>query len=758
MIHYIDKVGDFMYQYLGDTNILMYDLINNISIIALVLINLLFYKTKVTSLGRISLNLSASFSKKHKYPHIEIFLAIIEILFVSLIQYGLGGSFNRAFGNLVGTGSNYFAMLFLSPVFVAVFCLFAGIDVFKQMDIITPAYPFTMIFVRLACFCQGCCSGFACDFGLYNHSTGQNEIPLQLVEMFTVLAIFIFLMFRRKKAKEGTMFPTYLIIYSATRFFSEFLSCKENIFLIFKRYHILCLVGIAVGVIQLFVVKNYKNKIGQFYSIFFDALESIYNEILVRAGIKSEKNITHHSKNKKKQKQPAMQNTDNSNKISDMKRWILIWSLGLMGQIGWNIESTWFSTYIYEKIDKSPTAMTPMLYLGALASTVAVFLFGTVSDRTGKRRTMISYGFIIWGMLSICFSFTQFLPKVSLSLAFVFIIIIDMLISFFAGMSVSVGFNTWITDILNKKNSGQIGGALAAQTVLGSLLANVVGGLLIGENNNYIRLFVISGIVLIFVGLLSKFLFDPKDDVSPSVRGSFFNQLSELLDYKNLIKQKELVWVNITVILFFMGFSSYFPHLGNFLTQYLGYSAEKMGIIEAIPMVTAIFITLPISKLINKNKFISVAFISIVLGLIGSFSIFTISPQSIDITKYFNATLYIGIFFVASSYIIMLQATKTWTKNLYPKESKGQYEGLWAISYALIPMFFGSNIGEWVIKNEGLQRFNELTQRYEYFPNQKLFLIGTLISALSIIPIILAKKYFDRKTTDSDTAQTKANS
>ena len=93
----------------------------------------------------------------------------------------------------------------------------------------------------------------------------------------------------------------------------------------------------------------------------------------------------------------------------------------------------------------------------------------------------------------------------------------------------------------------------------------------------------------------------------------------------------------------------------------------------------------------------------------------------------------------------MLQATKTWSKNLYPKDSKGQYEGLWAISYALIPMFFGSNIGQLIIRTMGANQFNEYTQRYEYIPNQNIFIIGTLISVLSIIPIMISKRYLNKK-------------
>ena len=32
------------------------------------------------------------------------------------------------------------------------------------------------------------------------------------------------------------------------------------------------------------------------------------------------------------------------------KNWLLIWVLGLAGQLCWNVENAWFSTFVYNKI------------------------------------------------------------------------------------------------------------------------------------------------------------------------------------------------------------------------------------------------------------------------------------------------------------------------------------------------------------------------------------------------------------------------
>ncbi len=717
----------------------LYTSLNLAARVLVYVFNILNFKAKSEVIGRGTIFFTKPISNKAEKRFVTTLLILGEIVIISFAQYQLSG-INSIFGELVGTEANYFGKLIFSPILVSFFCLLLGIDVFKQMDIITPALPLALAVSKFGCFCTGCCRGIACSFGLYNYKTEQTEFPVQLVEMTLAICIFIFLMLWRKKAKEGTVYPVYVILFSSTRFFSEFLRAEENVFLFFKTYHILCLLGVAAGIFLLFVVKNKKEKIRQFYSIFFDSVEEILNEIAVRLGIKSKNKIVHH-KNKKKKKNTYARENEKSSKVSDMKRWIIIWTLGLIGQIGWNIEGTWFNTFVYEKIDKTPSIITPMLILSALATTVSIFLFGTLTDRTGKRRNLVSSGFIGWGLLFICFGATQFISRKNLAVGVVSILIMDMLISFFGSMSTDVGYSTWLTDIMNSKNRGQIGGAIAAQVVLGSLLGNILGGYIVGKENNYLRLFIVVGSLFAVLGMISVFLFDKKDDVKPSVRGSFSEQLASIFNFKIILKNKEFMWVNLAVAIFFTGYNTYFPHLGNMLTQYIGYSATQMGIIKAVPMIFAMLATMPISKFINKNKFIEVTLVSVITGLIGILSVFKTTPENIDTSKTFNFKLFFAIFLVGVSYIIMLQTTKTWTKNLHPQETKGQFEGIWAISFALIPSIIGSYVGEWIVKTSGETLFNSVTQRYEYIPNGKVFLVGAIISMFSFIPIIIAKKY-----------------
>lgn len=436
-------------------------------------------------------------------------------------------------------------------------------------------------------------------------------------------------------------------------------------------------------------------------------------------------------------------------KTSGFRMWTLIWGLGLAGQICWNMENQWFNTFVYTKIGKDPSIITGMLICSALATTFATFFFGTWADRTGKRRTFISIGYILWGIFTICFGLTEFISKDLYVLAGISVVLADTVMSFFGSMGNDAGFNTWTTDILTDNNRGQIGAALATQPVLGTILGTVVGGLLVGEDDNYMRLFITMGVFVIIFGIISFIFLNKNDDVEPSKRGSFFKQFISVFNFKEFFKLKELVWVNIAVTVFFIGFNVYFAYIGNYIIYYLGYTADMMGIIEAVPLVLSMLTAIPASYLINKNKHLPLSIAAIAINIVGLLVLAPITPDMIDNTKIFNLRLWLGIFLVGVGYVTILQTTKVWTKQLYPENSKGQFEGIWILFFVLIPMIGGSFIGEAVVKTSGVVVLNELSGQNEYIPNGNIFLVGAIVLLFSVIPVLMTRKHIKNRLSEN---------
>ena len=111
------------------------------------------------------------------------------------------------------------------------------------------------------------------------------------------------------------------------------------------------------------------------------------------------------------------------------KNWALIWVLGMAGQICWNIENSWFNTFVYRKIAPDPCIVAWMVGVSAVVSTFCTFLIGTASDRLGRRRPFIAFGYILWGVFTIGFGVTEFLPKDPLWLAATCVVLADAVMS-----------------------------------------------------------------------------------------------------------------------------------------------------------------------------------------------------------------------------------------------------------------------------------------------------------------------------------------
>ncbi|MCL2077402.1 MAG: prolipoprotein diacylglyceryl transferase [Oscillospiraceae bacterium] len=104
------------------------------------------------------------------------------------------------------------------------------LDLGAYSDVMALVAPFFHVFGRMGCFLSGCCYGIEWEHGFtYHHSlveeaNGVPRFPVQLLESLFVLSIFAVLLFLFKSNRfKNRLFYIYLIIYSAGRFFLEFL-------------------------------------------------------------------------------------------------------------------------------------------------------------------------------------------------------------------------------------------------------------------------------------------------------------------------------------------------------------------------------------------------------------------------------------------------------------------------------------------------------------------------------------------------------
>lgn len=466
--------------------------------------------------------------------------------------------------------------------------------------------------------------------------------------------------------------------------------------------------------------------------------------------------------------------------MANWQFWLVVWGMGIAGQLCWNMENQWFNTFVYAKIGQQVDVVNWMVILSAFVTTISTFVFGTLADRQGKRKKFVSIGYIIWGIATILFGTTEFIVKdhktqSAIAVAGVLVVLTDAVMSFFGSMGYDSGFNVWLNDHTDDNNKGQVGAALAALPIFGTIVGTVLGGALISMGNptagtdaydpsqdNYQLLFWAMGLFVIIMGVLSLFLMKDSPTLVPHKQGNFFQQLTEAFNFKKLKNNpnnKEMLWANIVVCAFFIPFNFYFVHMGNWLLYDIGFTSGDMGLIQGIPLLLAVLVTIPFINLINKDKIPHVTLIAVIANAIGLICIglFVKDGTSVDTSSVFalrNIPILGCVFLVGVGYVLITQAGMIWVRGLFPEENKGQFEGIRVLFFVLIPMLIGTLIGGAIIKataqtNPQVDVYGNPVQ----VPQENLFLIGGLVVLLTLIPLIFAAKLYNKRIAQKKAAQ-----
>ena len=466
-----------------------------------------------------------------------------------------------------------------------------------------------------------------------------------------------------------------------------------------------------------------------------------------------------------------MEEKNTKNNLSKFRFWFIVLGMGLAGQLCWNMENQWFNTFVYAKISGNVNIVSAMIIASAFVSTLSTFIFGTMSDRIGKRKMFVSFGYIIWGATTIIFGLTEYARKSGVAFLVAssgfLVVFMDCIMSFFGSMGNDSGYNTWLNDYTDDTNKGQIGAALAALPVLGTVLGTVIGGALINIGNdtagtlmydpskdNYQLLFWLMGGFVALIGALSLMIMRDKDGLQATKEGPFIKQMFSCFDFKKLKGKeniKEMFLACLTASIFFIPFNFYFSHMGNWLIYDIGFSASSMGLIEGISLLLAVLVTLPVSILINKNKIplvVIIAIVSNVLGLILTYLLVKDS-SSVDVINLFsikNIKLFICVFLIGVGYVLIMQTTMIWVRGLFPVEARGQFEGVRILFFVLLPMLVGTLIGNIIIKNTPQEEV--IYDSYNHVidvPQENLFLFASIMALLTFIPLIFAMKAYKKR-------------
>ncbi len=418
------------------------------------------------------------------------------------------------------------------------------------------------------------------------------------------------------------------------------------------------------------------------------------------------------------------------NKVG-LRNWFSLIIAGLVGQFAWTIENMFLNLYIFEQTQDA-SYVPWMVAFSAAAATITTLLMGALSDRLGKRKAFISFGYIAWGISVLSFAFITtdnmallFPAANAAMLAGVFIIVLDCLMTFFGSTANDAAFNAFATDVSTPKTSGKIESVLAILPLISMLIIfGAFSGMASGEG--WFTFFLIFGILTLVTGVTSIFLF-PKDIARPKKDETYLKNI--FYGFRpSVVKANPLLYLTLVSFLAFaIAIQVFMPYFLIVIQENLGFVGLDFTIIMGSVLLVACIFTVLVGAFMDKLGKNRILIPSLGVTMLGMIDMFFAKDMAFIIAA--------GIVMM-SGYMISTAVLGSKVRDYTPRNEVGLFQGIRMIFVVLIPMVTGPFIGQAAYMNTAQTYLNEYGQSVK-LPNEYIYIAAAIVLLLAIAPVII---------------------
>ena len=87
-----------------------------------------------------------------------------------------------------------------------------------------------------------------------------------------------------------------------------------------------------------------------------------------------------------------------------LRTWLALLVFGLIGQVAWVVENMYFNVFLYNTITGDTNMIATMVAASSVVATVTTLVVGALSDKIGKRKSLIVGGDLLWGLSVMAFA------------------------------------------------------------------------------------------------------------------------------------------------------------------------------------------------------------------------------------------------------------------------------------------------------------------------------------------------------------------
>ena len=389
--------------------------------------------------------------------------------------------------------------------------------------------------------------------------------------------------------------------------------------------------------------------------------------------------------------------------------WISMLVFGLMGQIAWVVENMYFNVFIYKMFHATAAEISAMVMASAVMAALTTIVMGALSDKVGRRKAFMSYGYMLWGVSIIVFAYIR---SVMLT------IVMDCVMTFFGSTANDAAYNAWLTDRGDNTNRGRIEGMNSMMPLVSVL---VVFGSFMGfdldKQGSWVRIYYIIGGATFLIGLAGLFLIEDAKGLKKS-EDSMIQTL--LYSFRPSVFKDNVLLYEVLGLFAVFGISIqiFMPYLIIYYEKTLGIT--NYVIIMAPAIIAAAVLTALYGKTYDKKGFLF-SMRPVVVMLSAGYVILYFCRSIVPVL--------IGSMLMLGGYLTGMSVFGAMIRDNIPENRSGQFQGVRIIGQVFVPGLIGPAIGAAVLRNaEEIVNSDGTTS---FLPNRSIW-----VAAFAIVIIL----------------------
>ena len=418
--------------------------------------------------------------------------------------------------------------------------------------------------------------------------------------------------------------------------------------------------------------------------------------------------------------------------------WLSAILFGLVGQLAWVVENMYFATLSQDILansgrpDLSYIVTTLMVIFSAVTATATTILAGGFSDRIGKRRPLVAYGYLVWGVTIMLFGLIPMRAEGAMVLTVcVLLVLFDCLMTMCGSAANDAAFNAWVADVTSPENRGRVNGVLSTLPVFAVVIVFLaLGPLYNAKNETNLTFFLVLGSIPLLTGLLALLFFRDAEGLLPRtgegyLRDTFYGFSPAV------IRRHPMMYVTLlSACLVGIAQQTFFSYLINFVVITLGLG-DGFVVPMAVIIVGAAALTGGVGVLtdrLGRRRFYYPLLTVSVAGMLLMYLLQYLSGGAM------TAVLYIGGVLMMGGVLALGGALTSAFQDRIPEGCEGRFQGVRMCFTVLIPMIVGPVISLFI----GLDAMGMNGENF--VPPYAIFLAGAIVAAVAALPLWLVRK------------------